>query len=177
MDGLLYCAPVAIITLRVISFCPLSSSIWCGRRSQNELVDAVSDDHLGAELLCLVERTRCEFHTRNTSGKPQVVLDFGARSCLTSGGIGLNYQHAETFRSGVNRRRKPDGPAPTTITSRTCDSSTGLLKPRQSATCCKVGFRRAMVPRYMRTGISLTLTLNRSSNSWAWPSVSRSTSW
>ena len=65
------------------------------------------DQHLRAELLRLRERPSRERLARDAGRKAQVVLDLGTRGGLPARRLGLDDEHVQPFRGGVDRRREP----------------------------------------------------------------------
>ena len=89
-------------------------------------------------------------------GKPEVVLDAGARARLATGSAALQYHHVEPFRCGIDGRGEPGGPAPTTMRSCTCPSSSSLLKPSTAATSriARIAQRPVPVPAHQHRDVT-----------------------
>jgi len=62
----------------------------------------VRDHHPCSELFGLHDRTCRQFLARDSCWEAQIIFDFGARSRLSAGCRGLDHEHIETLRSGVD---------------------------------------------------------------------------
>jgi hypothetical protein len=68
--------------------------------------DFHGNGHLGAEFLRLYEGAAGQRLPRDAGRKSEIVLDAGARACLSAEGAGIEHDHGQTFRGGIDSGRK-----------------------------------------------------------------------
>ena len=80
-----------------------------GGTLQSSPVTSHGNGHFGAEFLRLHEGAAGERLAGNASWKSEIVLDAGARTCLSAEGACIERDHSETFRGGIDRGGKSGG--------------------------------------------------------------------
>ena len=75
-----------------------------------EMGDLQRDGDLHAEFQRLIEGPAGERHAGDAGGEAEIILDARRRAGLSAKGAGIEHDHRQTLRPGVDRRREPGGP-------------------------------------------------------------------
>ena len=71
--------------------------------------DLQRDGDLHAEFQRLIKGPPGERHAGDAGGEAEIILDARGRAGLSAKGAGIEHDHRQTFRSGIDRSREPSG--------------------------------------------------------------------